>query len=283
MSAAARRVVEAGQLHDHLHARPDRERREAIGDREQAGGRAAGRTGAGHVANVPAGRRLQEVRVVGEVGVEPRDHAPGRRPSAGRRRPPRPRSPTAGWSRPTRSVSATSRQHSATARSGRREPGRPAPPPPGGRSLPAASRKRTPSAVEQPGAAVGRRRCRRVPARCRARRARSPRPGPGRCRRWMAAAASRSSAATPRQAGRRRQLHDAPGPRAQEPRVDRPPQRILRVRGQRRPAVRPRPDRRRASPRRRPPAGPSGSRRSGRARRQPSASASPPRPTSAIP
>ena len=45
-------------LRDDLHARPDAERLEAIGDGQQAGHRPAGGTGAGHVAKLSAGRGL---------------------------------------------------------------------------------------------------------------------------------------------------------------------------------------------------------------------------------
>ncbi len=64
--------LETGQLHDHLDAWPDGERLEAVGDGEQAGRRAAGGTGAGHIANPRAGRCLENVGVARQGSVQVR-------------------------------------------------------------------------------------------------------------------------------------------------------------------------------------------------------------------
>ncbi len=72
--------VEIGQLHDHVDAGADRERREAVRDGQQRCGRAAGRAGTRHVPDVDTRGGLQQVRVVREVAVQPGDIGADRSP-----------------------------------------------------------------------------------------------------------------------------------------------------------------------------------------------------------
>ena len=140
-------------------------RREA----EQAEARPAGRSGAGDVAGPRSGRRLEQIGVVGEPGLERRPRPPARRPSAGRR-PRRLRARRgAGWSR-RRRCAAPARRDAG--------PAPPGLPPPGPGSGPAAGR---PSCrdTRRPGHGAGRSRrrwwrCRPRPSGC------GERPHPGR-------------------------------------------------------------------------------------------------------
>ena len=85
-SARCELRVEVGGVHDEVDARPQRERAEAVLDREQRVADAAGRAGArGRRARAGRPRRPAR-RPTGRAGGRGRDVAPAWRPSAGRRR-----------------------------------------------------------------------------------------------------------------------------------------------------------------------------------------------------